>query len=127
VTANGFGKRTSAYEYRITGRGGQGIMNIDATDRNGDVVASFPVKDSDQVMLVSDAGQLIRMPVRDIRIAARKTQGVTLFRMDASERVVSATRLDDADLDAEGGDDGPGGPEDVAEEPQAGAEPDGEE
>lgn len=96
VTANGYGKRTSAYEYRITGRGGQGIMNIDANDRLGDMVASFPVKDSDQLMLVSDAGQLIRMPVRDIRIAARKTQGVRLFRMGEDERVVSATRLDDA-------------------------------
>ncbi len=99
VTENGYGKRTSAYDYRITGRGGQGIMNIDATDRNGDAVASFPVKDSDQVMLVSDGGQLIRMPVRDIRIAARKTQGVTLFRTAEDERVVSATRLDDAGLD----------------------------
>ncbi len=96
VTANGYGKRTSAYEYRITGRGGQGIMNIDANDRLGDLVASFPVKDSDQLMLVSDGGQLIRMPVRDIRIAARKTQGVRLFRMGEDERVVSATRLDDA-------------------------------
>ncbi len=104
VTENGFGKRTSAYDYRITGRGGQGIMNIDATDRNGDVVASFPVKDSDQVMLVSDGGQLIRMPVHDIRIAARKTQGVTLFRTAEDERVVSATRLDDADMEEENGD-----------------------
>ena len=99
VTANGYGKRTSAYDYRVTGRGGQGIMNIDATDRNGDVVASFPVKDSDQLMLVSDGGQLIRMPVHDIRIAARKTQGVTLFRTAEDERVVSATCLDDAEME----------------------------
>ncbi|MBN2751668.1 MAG: DNA gyrase subunit A, partial [Rhodospirillaceae bacterium] len=104
ITANGYGKRTSAYDYRIAGRGGQGIMNIDATDRNGDVVASFPVKDSDQVMLVSDGGQLIRMPVHDIRIAARKTQGVTLFRTAEDERVVSATRLDDADMEDDGED-----------------------
>ncbi len=102
VTANGYGKRTSAYDYRVTGRGGQGIMNIDATDRNGDVVASFPVKDSDQLMLVSDGGQLIRMPVHDIRIAARKTQGVTLFRTAEDERVVSATRLDDAEMEDDG-------------------------
>ncbi len=99
TTENGYGKRTSSYEYRVTGRGGQGIMNIDATERNGDVIGSFPVTDADQVLLVSDAGQLIRMPVRDIRVAARKTQGVTLFRMGDDERVVSATRLDDADLD----------------------------
>jgi DNA gyrase subunit A len=104
VTENGYGKRTSAYDYRITGRGGQGIMNIDATERVGDVVACFPVKDSDQVMLVSDGGQLIRTPVRDIRIAARKTQGVTLFRTAENERVVSATRLDDAAMEDEGDD-----------------------
>jgi len=104
VSENGYGKRTSAYDYRITGRGGQGIMNIDATDRVGDVVSCFPVKDSDQVMLVSDGGQLIRMPVRDIRIAARKTQGVTLFRTAEDERVVSATRLDDAEMEDDGTD-----------------------
>jgi len=95
VTENGFGKRTSAYEYRITGRGGQGIANIDMTKKTGPVVASFPVDHEDDIMLVSDGGKLIRMPVDDIRIAGRKTQGVTLLRTAEGERVVSAARLRD--------------------------------
>ncbi len=101
VTANGFGKRTSAYEYRIAGRGGQGIANIEMSDRNGHVVASFPVAHRDQIMLVTDRGQLIRCPVDDIRIAGRKTQGVVLFKTEEGEKVVSVTRLAD---EAQGGD-----------------------
>jgi DNA gyrase subunit A len=93
VTEKGFGKRTSAYEYRVTGRGGKGIGNLDVTDRNGPVAATFPIDSSDQIMLVTDAGQLIRCPVDDIRIAGRKTQGVTLFRVDNDEKVVSVARL----------------------------------
>ncbi|MEX2009433.1 MAG: DNA gyrase C-terminal beta-propeller domain-containing protein, partial [Dongiaceae bacterium] len=93
VTANGYGKRSSAYEYRITNRGGQGIANIETSDRNGPVVASFPVADSDQIMLVTDSGQLIRCPVDDIRIAGRKTQGVVLLKVAEGEQVVSVTRL----------------------------------
>ncbi|CAA7617833.1 DNA gyrase (type II topoisomerase), subunit A [Magnetospirillum sp. SS-4] len=103
VTENGFGKRTSAYEYRITGRGGQGIANIDMTDKTGPVVASFPVNHEDDIMLVSDGGKLIRMPVDDIRIVGRRTQGVTLLRTAEGERVVSAARLCDI---AGGNDDG---------------------
>jgi len=95
VTAKGFGKRSSAYEYRITGRGGQGIAAIEMSDRNGQVVASFPVGHRDQIMLVTDRGQLIRCPVTDIRIAGRKTQGVVLFKIDEGEKVVSVTRLND--------------------------------
>ncbi|MFQ5958883.1 MAG: DNA gyrase C-terminal beta-propeller domain-containing protein, partial [Alphaproteobacteria bacterium] len=102
VTENGFGKRTSAHEYRITGRGGQGIANIETSDRNGQVVAAFPVADNDQIMLVTDGGQLIRCPVDDIRIAGRKTQGVTLFRVAEDERVVSVAWL--ADEGDDGGD-----------------------
>src|SRR5262249_8227162 len=75
VTEKGFGKRSSAYEYRATGRGGSGIANIDVTARNGNVVASFPVAASDEIMLITDGGQLIRTHVRDVRIAGRKTQG----------------------------------------------------
>ncbi len=93
VTEKGFGKRTSAYEYRVTGRGGKGIGNLEVTDRNGLVAATFPIDASDQIMLVTNAGQLIRCPVDDIRIAGRKTQGVTLFRVDDDERVVSVARL----------------------------------
>jgi DNA gyrase subunit A len=95
VTENGYGKRTSAYEYRITGRGGQGIANIEITERNGPVVASFPVAHSDQIMLMTDRGQLIRCPVDDIRIAGRKTQGVVVFKVAEGERVVSVTWLSD--------------------------------
>jgi DNA gyrase subunit A len=95
VTARGFGKRTSAYEYRITNRGGQGIANIETSERNGAVAASFPVRHEDQIMLVTNRGQLIRTPVDDIRIAGRSTQGVTLFRVEEGERVMSVTRLGD--------------------------------
>ncbi|WP_245183075.1 MULTISPECIES: DNA gyrase subunit A [unclassified Haematospirillum] len=95
ITENGFGKRTSAYEYRVTGRGGQGFANIEMKERNGAVVASFPIGTDDQIMLISDGGQLIRMPVHDVRIAGRKTQGVTLFRTAAEEKVVSVARLPD--------------------------------
>ncbi|MEM8937349.1 MAG: DNA gyrase subunit A [Pseudomonadota bacterium] len=105
VTANGFGKRTSSYEYRTSGRGGKGIIAIQTTDRNGRVVASFPTEDSDQIMLVTDAGQLIRTPIDDIRVAGRNTQGVTIFRTRDDEKVVSVGRIedvDDAEDDAEG-------------------------
>ncbi len=95
ITERGFGKRSSAYEYRKTGRGGQGIAGMDITQKNGPVVGAFPVSESDQIMLVTDGGQLIRIPVAGIRIAGRKTQGVTLFKVETDERVVSVTRLDD--------------------------------
>ena len=96
VTENGYGKRTSAYDYRLTRRGGKGIIAIATSARNGRLVAAFPVTDRDQVMLVTDGGQVIRCPVHDIRIAGRNTQGVTLFRTAEDERVVSITRLEDA-------------------------------
>jgi DNA gyrase subunit A len=109
VTEKGFGKRTSAYEYRITGRGGKGVGNVEVTDRNGPVVAAFPVGRADHVMLMTDAGQVIRCPVDDIRIAGRLTQGVTLFRVDNGERVVSVARLrEDAEDGEEPGPDGDG-------------------
>ncbi len=93
ATRNGFGKRTSAYEYRITGRGGQGIVSIATSKRNGEVVASFPVADKDQVMMITDAGRLIRIPVADIRAAGRSTQGVTLFATGEDEHVTSVAHL----------------------------------
>jgi DNA gyrase subunit A len=95
VTAKGFGKRSSAYEYRITGRGGSGIAGIEMSERNGQVVASFPVRHRDQIMLVTDRGQLIRCPVDDIRIAGRRTQGVVLFKVEEGEKVVSVVGLAD--------------------------------
>ena len=99
VTENGYGKRTSSYEYRTSGRGGKGIIAIQTTERNGRVVASFPVDDADQLMLVTDGGQLIRTPVEGIRIAGRNTQGVTIFKTREDERVVSVGRVEDADGD----------------------------
>jgi DNA gyrase subunit A len=119
VTENGFGKRTSAYEYRITGRGGSGIANLDMTAKTGLVVASFPVNHEDEIMLVSDGAKLIRMPVDDIRIAGRKTQGVTLLRTAVDERVVSAARLCDIGGSADEGEDG-----DESEGTMAGGEDD---
>lgn len=95
VTDSGYGKRTSAYEYRITGRGGQGVTNIDNTKRKDNVVASFPVTDTAHVMLVTDAGKLIRMPIKDVRIAGRNTMGVIMFRLNDAEHVVSATCIED--------------------------------
>ena len=117
VTENGYGKRTSAYEYRITRRGGQGIINIATSPRNGPVVASFAVKATDQLMLVTDAGKLIRIPVSDIRIAGRNTQGVTLFKTKKCERVVSVIRLGaESEIDNIGGDENTEG--DKADEPE---------
>ena len=105
VTEKGFGKRTSSYDYRVSNRGGQGIANLDLTSKNGRVVGSFPVEDDDQIVLVTDGGTIIRCPVFDIRIAARKTQGVRLFRVDSDETVVSVARLsdDEDEIDAEDG------------------------
>ncbi len=96
ITENGYGKRTSAYEYRITNRGGQGVTNIETSERNGAVVASFPVLETDQIMLMTNKGKLIRTPVHDIRIAGRNTQGVTIFRVAEGEFVVSAIRIADS-------------------------------
>ena len=99
MTENGFGKRSSAYEYRTTGRGGSGIANIEITPRNGNAVASFPVAASDELMLMTDGGQLIRTHVRDVRIARRQTQGVTLLRVEEGDRVVSVTRIGDTETE----------------------------
>ena len=99
LSERGFGKRTSSYEYRTTGRGGKGIVAMATGSRNGRLVASFPVGHDDQIMLVTDGGQLIRVPVHDIRIAGRPSQGVTVFRAAVSERVVSVEHLEGEDED----------------------------
>jgi DNA gyrase subunit A len=93
VTANGYGKRTSSFEYRITGRGGKGIVAMSIGKKNGKIVGSFPVEESDQIMLVTDAGKLIRTRVNGIRIAGRSTQGVIVFDTADDERVVSVERI----------------------------------
>jgi DNA gyrase subunit A len=93
VSVNGYGKRTSSYEYRTTGRGGKGIVAMSVNNRNGNLVASFPVEDADQIMLVTDKGQLIRCPVADIRVAGRSTQGVIVFDTAEDEHVVSVEHI----------------------------------
>ncbi len=93
VSSEGFGKRSSAYDFRRTGRGGQGLIAQDLTKRGGRLTASFPVEDGDEILLVTDQGQLIRTPVSQVRIAGRNTQGVTIFRTAADEHVVSVERL----------------------------------
>jgi DNA gyrase subunit A len=105
ISEKGFGKRTSSYEYRTTGRGGKGIVAMAVTEKNGRLVASFPVEESDQIMLVTDGGQLIRCPVDGIRIAGRSTQGVIVFNTADTERVVSVERLSEE----ENGENGNGG------------------
>ncbi|MBO7098010.1 MAG: DNA gyrase subunit A [Alphaproteobacteria bacterium] len=101
VTVTGYGKRSSSYEYRVTGRGGQGIANMEMSPRNKEVISSFPIENNNQIMMVTDGGKLIRMPVEDIRIAGRKTQGVILFRTSDDERVVSVTWLNADEEDVE--------------------------
>jgi DNA gyrase subunit A len=93
VSENGFGKRSSSYQYRTTGRGGKGIVAMSITPKTGRLVASFPVEHADQIMLVTDRGQLIRTQVNGIRLAGRSTQGVIVFDTAEGERVVSVERL----------------------------------
>ncbi|CAO4182400.1 DNA gyrase subunit A [Methylorubrum extorquens] len=97
LSDRGFGKRSSSYEYRTSGRGGKGITAMRVNARNGNLVASFPVEASDQIMLVTNAGQLIRVPVDDIRIVGRASQGVTVFNTDKAERVVSVEHIEGED------------------------------
>jgi len=93
VSENGYGKRTSSYEYRVSGRGGKGVVAMAVNARNGALVAAFPVEETDEIMLVTDGGQLIRVPVSGIRIAGRATQGVIVFDTAEEERVVSVDRI----------------------------------
>ena len=101
ISDRGVGKRSSAYEYRVTGRGGKGIVAHRLTDVAAKLAGAFPVDDEDELLLVSDAGQLIRCPISEIRIAARATQGVNLMRIDDGERVVAVERLIDLNGDRE--------------------------
>jgi DNA gyrase subunit A len=108
VTQDGFGKRSTAYEYRITGRGGSGITSIELKrgKKTTDVVASFPVISTDELVMVTDGGKLIRMPVADISQSGRTTRGVTLFKTAEDENVVSVTRIREADTEDADADDG---------------------
>jgi len=93
ISENGYGKRSSAYEYRVSGRGGKGIIGMIVNERNGKLLASFPAEDSDQLMLVTDRGQLIRVPVDGISVVGRSTQGVIVFDTATDERVVSVEHI----------------------------------
>jgi DNA gyrase subunit A len=97
VSENGYGKRTSAYEYRISGRGGKGIIAMTVNQRNGKLIGSFPVEEGDQIMLVTDRGQLIRIPVEGISVMGRSTQGVIVFDTAEGERVVAVEHIPDVE------------------------------
>jgi len=109
LSEKGFGKRSSSHEYRVSGRGGKGIAAMAVNERNGSLISSFPVEETDEVMLVTDGGQLIRCPINTIRIAGRSTQGVTVFKTAKDEKVVSVERIsetEDEDGAEEGGEGG---------------------
>jgi DNA gyrase subunit A len=95
MSQTGFGKRSSSYEYRVTGRGGSGIVAIGMGKKNSAVIASFPVEESDDLMLISDGGQTIRVAVSGISVQGRAAQGVTVFKVDEDEKVVSVERIAD--------------------------------
>ncbi|KKC32410.1 DNA gyrase subunit A [Devosia psychrophila] len=124
ISENGFGKRTSSHEYRITGRGGKGITAMAVNKRNGKLIASFPVEDEDQIMLVTDKGQMTRMPVegkKPIRIVSRGSQGVIVFDTAEDEKVVSVERISEPENDDElpDGIDGPDAPDTPDAPPEA--------
>ena len=102
VSEKGFGKRSSSYEFRTSGRGGKGIVAMVVNERNGRLIASFPISEGDQIMLVTNGGQLIRCPVRDVRVAGRNTQGVRIFKTDKDEKVVSVERVSEEVGEVEG-------------------------
>ena len=95
ITENGFGKRTSFYDYRVTNRGGKGIIGIVTSERNGNVAASFPVDEGDEIILSTNNGRVIRCAVKEIRSAKRNTQGVRIFKLSGEEKVVSAIKIED--------------------------------
>ncbi len=97
ASANGFGKRTSSISYLTKNRGGKGIISMELTKRNDEMISSFPITEDDQIMLISNGGQLIRCGIKDVRIAGRNTKGVTLFRLGKGEKVVSVAQVDETD------------------------------
>ena len=95
ITKNGFGKRTSHYDFRVTNRGGKGIIGIVNSERNGNVSSSFPVNEGDEILISTNKGRVIRVAVKEIRIAGRNTQGVRIIKLSGDEKVVSAAKIDD--------------------------------
>ena len=95
ITENGVGKRTSHYDFRVTNRGGKGIIGIVNSDRNGNVSSSFPVNEGDEIMISTNKGRVIRVAIKEIRIAGRNTQGVRIIKLSGDEKVVSAIKIDD--------------------------------
>ena len=95
ITENGFGKRTSHYDFRVTNRGGKGIIGIVNSTRNGNVSSSFPVNEGDEILISTNKGRVIRVAVKEIRVAGRNTQGVRIIKLSGDEKVVSAIRIDD--------------------------------
>ena len=95
ISENGFGKKTSHYDYRTTNRGGKGIIGIINSPRNGNIASSFPVFDGDEIMISTNKGRVIRLAVKEIRTAGRNTQGVRIIKLSGDEKVVSAIKIDD--------------------------------
>ena len=95
ITENGFGKKTSHTEYRVTNRGGKGIIGIINSPRNGNISSSFPVYDGDEILISTNKGRVIRVAVKEIRTAGRNTQGVRIIKLTGEEKVVSADKIDD--------------------------------
>ena len=95
ITENGFGKKTSHFDYRVTNRGGKGIIGIVNSDRNGSVASSFPVDEGDDIIISTNKGRVIRVAVKEIRIAGRNTQGVRIIKLSGEEKVVSADKIND--------------------------------
>ncbi len=123
VSEKGYGKRTDLSEYRLQGRGGSGIINMVVDERNGCVVGSVQVAESDRIMLITDTGRVIKIPVENIRVSGRSTKGVTLMRVEEGERIVSLTRIpeqEEVELDELAPVEGGAGEEPGAEEPAPG-------
>ena len=95
ITENGFGKKTSHYDYRVTNRGGKGIIGIINSSRNGNISSSFPVYEGDEIMISTNKGRVIRIAVKEIRTAGRNTQGVRIIKLSGDEKVVSAIKIED--------------------------------
>ena len=95
ITVNGYGKRTSYYDYRVTNRGGKGIIGIINSSRNGNVASSFPVNEGDEILMSTNKGRVIRCAVKEIRVAGRNTQGVRIIKLSGDEKVVLAIKIDD--------------------------------